>query len=107
MASNPALRSPENVGVCAISRTLAPDNAAKPPRQRLIGHGPMCAAVAPPGLPAKVSVNGNSSSAGTGRGKTVLMNDDTRLRDGLAPREGSPGFAAVGAGAVASPGQSS
>ncbi|HEV7410366.1 MAG TPA: hypothetical protein VGO01_17945, partial [Bradyrhizobium sp.] len=72
-----------------------PDNVAKPLRQRLIGHGPMCPAVAPPGLPAKVSVNGNSSSAGTGRGKTVLMNDDTRLRDGLAPREGSPGLAAA------------
>jgi exopolyphosphatase / guanosine-5'-triphosphate,3'-diphosphate pyrophosphatase len=66
----------------------------------------MCVAVAPPGLPAKVSVNGNSSSAGTGRGKTVLMNDDTRLRDGVAPREGSLGLAAAGGGA-ASPGQSS
>ena len=36
------------------------------------------------------------------------MNDDTRLRDGLAPREGSPGLAAaVAGGSVASPGQSS
>ncbi len=36
------------------------------------------------------------------------MNDDTRLRGGLAPREGSPGLAAVAAdGSVASPGQSS
>ena len=36
------------------------------------------------------------------------MNDDTRLRDGLAPREGSPGSAAATAsGGVASPGQSS
>src|SRR3954468_7824243 len=68
----------------------------------------MCTAVAPPGLPAKVSVNGNSSSAGTGRGKTVLMKDDTRLRDGLAPREGSHGSAAATAGgSMASPGQSS
>jgi exopolyphosphatase/guanosine-5'-triphosphate,3'-diphosphate pyrophosphatase len=61
----------------------------------------MCAAVAPPGLPAKVSVNENSSSAGTGRGKTVLMNDDTRLRDGLAPGEGSQGLAAAVAGGAA------
>src|ERR1700710_1161937 len=36
------------------------------------------------------------------------MNDDTRLRDGLAPREGAPGLAAaVAAGSAASPGQSS
>ena len=36
------------------------------------------------------------------------MNDDTRLRDGLAPREGSPGLAAaVARGGAASPGQSS
>ena len=36
------------------------------------------------------------------------MNDDTRLRDGLAPREGSPGPAAATAGgSVAAPGQSS
>src|ERR1700745_1800458 len=35
------------------------------------------------------------------------MNDDTRLRDGLAPREGSPGLAAAVAGGAASPGQSS
>src|SRR3954468_15643559 len=33
------------------------------------------------------------------------MNDDTRLRDGLAPREGSPGSAAAAAsGSVAAPG---
>jgi exopolyphosphatase/guanosine-5'-triphosphate,3'-diphosphate pyrophosphatase len=36
------------------------------------------------------------------------MNDDTRLRDGLAPREGSLGLAAATAGgSMASPGQSS
>src|SRR3954454_22462953 len=36
------------------------------------------------------------------------MNDDTRLRDGLAPREGSHGSAAATAGgSMASPGQSS
>jgi exopolyphosphatase/guanosine-5'-triphosphate,3'-diphosphate pyrophosphatase len=36
------------------------------------------------------------------------MNDDTRLRDGLVPREGSPGSAAAAAGGgTASPGQSS
>src|SRR5436305_3375601 len=38
---------------------------------------------------------------GTGRGKTVLMNDDTRLRDGLAPGEGPPGLAAWAAGGSA------
>src|ERR1700733_4277898 len=35
------------------------------------------------------------------------MNDDTRLRDGPAPREGSPGLAAAVAGSAASPGQGS
>jgi exopolyphosphatase/guanosine-5'-triphosphate,3'-diphosphate pyrophosphatase len=49
----------------------------------------MSAAVAPAAGAAKVSVNGNSSSAASGRGKTFLMNDDTWLRDGLGPR-GSP-----------------
>src|SRR5260370_12255321 len=61
----------------------------------------MSAAVARPGGAAKVSVNGNSSSAATGRGKTFLMNDDTRLGDGLGPRASPQGSAAAGNSAQA------
>src|SRR6202022_1869481 len=63
----------------------------------------MLAAVARPGGAAKVSVNGNSSSAAMGRGKTFLMNDDTRLGDGLGPRASPQGSAAAGNGTEAGP----
>jgi exopolyphosphatase / guanosine-5'-triphosphate,3'-diphosphate pyrophosphatase len=63
----------------------------------------MLAAVARPGGAAKVSVNGNSSSAAMGRGKTFLMNDDTRLGDGLGPRASPQGSAAAGNGTQAGP----
>src|ERR1700676_2943115 len=59
-----------------------------PGRQRLIGHGAMSTAVAPSPGAAKVSVNGNSRRPDLGRGKTLWMNEDTRLRDGLAARGG-------------------
>src|SRR5450631_110724 len=63
----------------------------------------MLAAVARPGGAAKVSVNGNSSSAATGRGKTFLMNDDTRLGDGLGPLASPQGSAAARNGTQAGP----
>jgi exopolyphosphatase / guanosine-5'-triphosphate,3'-diphosphate pyrophosphatase len=63
----------------------------------------MLAAVARRGGAAKVSVNGNSSSAATGRGKTFSMNDDTRLRDGPLPRASPQGPAAAGDGTEAGP----
>jgi exopolyphosphatase/guanosine-5'-triphosphate,3'-diphosphate pyrophosphatase len=62
----------------------------------------MCAPVAPSVSAAKVSVNGNFLVGRDGRGKTIWMNDDTRLRDGPGPREGLQGSAAApGAGARA------
>src|SRR2546430_8734730 len=59
--------------------------------------------VAHPVGAAKLSVNGNSSSARSGRGKTFLMNDDTRLRDGPGLRASPGGLAAAGDGAEAGP----
>jgi hypothetical protein len=58
--------------VCAILRLLPSDNAADPGRQRLIGHGPMSAAVAPPGFAAKVSVNGNFLAGRDGPRKDIF-----------------------------------
>src|ERR1700694_5694211 len=57
-------------------------------------------AVAPLGRTAKVSVNGNSSSARFGRGKTFWMNDDTRLRDGPGPCVSPVGSVATGSPAL-------
>src|SRR5438445_385143 len=54
----------------------------------------MCTAVASPTGAAKVSVNGNSSSARNGRGKS-LMSDEARLRDGLGSR-GDDGQGSLG-----------
>src|SRR6478735_8038203 len=76
----------------------APDSPPVPERQRLIGHGLPCRCARPrlrPG-PRLLRFPGTEILAGPGGPrKDNLMNDDTRLCDGPAPRESLQGSAAA------------
>src|SRR5258705_6613092 len=90
---------------CRILRDFGayhPDNVPISGRQRLIGHGPMWRLLR--ALPALLKFPRTEiPRRPDGRGKTFLINDDTRLRDGLGPRASPPGSAAAGGGAQAEP----